>query len=76
MHIVEFRCHTARLGAVMTELRGWLDRHQVEASVFELVSRRAGAVVLRLQFREPQHAIQFAAVFEGKLISEPQPAAA
>lgn len=76
MNVAEFRCHGAHLGAVMSELRCWLDRHQAETSLFELVSRRAGTVVLRLQFREPQHAIEFAAVFGGNVLTEPQRAAA
>lgn len=74
MNVVQV--HTTNLGASMTEMRGWLDRNQAEVSLFELLSREAGAVVLRLEFCQPQHAIEFAAVFGGEVLAEPQRAAA
>ena len=76
MNVVQVRCHTADLGAAMTEMRAWLDRQQAETSLFELLTARAGAVVLRLEFPQSQHAIEFAAVFGGKVLTEPQRAAA
>lgn len=76
MNVVQVRCHTANLGASMTEMRGWLDRNQAEISLFELLSREAGAVVLRLEFGQLQHAIEFAAIFGGEVMAEPRRAAA
>lgn len=76
MNVVQVRCHTANLGGAMTEMRAWLDRNQTETSLFELLSREPGAVVLRLEFHQQQQAIEFAAVFGGKVLAEPQRAAA
>ena len=75
VNVVQVFCNTANLGAAMTEMRGWLDRNQAETSLFELLSPRAGGVVLRLEFSQQRHAIEFAAVFGGKVLA-PQRAAA
>jgi hypothetical protein len=76
MTVVEVRCSVSELGAVMTEMRSWLDHHELAPSQFELVSNADGVLDLRVHFLDVQQAVAFANAFAGGVLGEPyRPAA-
>lgn len=74
MHIVEIRRPGAELGAVMAQMRTWLDHHRAESGLFDLAFLPDREIRFRLQFRDPSDASAFARVFEGEVIPEPHSA--
>jgi hypothetical protein len=70
MHIVETRRHDADLGAVMEQMRTWLDHHRVEPSLFNVVFIAGDEIRFRLEFRNSSDASGFASVFGGEMLGD------
>jgi hypothetical protein len=70
MHLVEIRRHTADLGAVMAQMRAWLDHRQAETSMFELAFLPDREIRFRLRFRNAGDALVFAHAFGGEVSGE------
>ena len=61
------------IGAVMSNMRTWLDSHQSQPVMFQQLSGRDG-VIFRLEFRGEAEAAAFVGAFGGRL-TRPQPEA-
>jgi hypothetical protein len=70
MHIVEIRRHGADLGAIMAQMRAWLDHHQAEPSLFELSFLPDREIRFRLQFQNASDALAFVRVFDDEVLGE------
>ena len=70
MHIVEVRRSSADLGAVMGQMRSWVDHHKAEPSQFEEAFLPRREVRFRLEFRNARHASAFARIFDGDVLTE------
>ena len=76
MDVVEVTRSGADLGGTMTQMRTWLDHHQVEPALFELAFLAGRQIRFRFQFQSTSDALAFAGVFDGKVFSELDEAAA
>jgi hypothetical protein len=75
MDVVEITRPGADLGGTMTQMRTWLDHHQVEPALFELGFLPGRRIRFRFQFQKASEASTFARVFDGEVFSEQDEAA-
>jgi hypothetical protein len=76
MHLVEIRRPAADLGAVMAQMRTWLDHRQTGPSLFELAFLPGPEIRFRLRFGEVGDAFAFASVFDGEVLDDTDSAVA
>lgn len=76
MHIVEVRYCSVDLGAVMAQMRTWVDHQKVEPSLFEMAFLPGRVIRFRLMFQNASDASAFARAFDGEVLSERGAAAA
>ncbi len=76
MHIVEIRRQGEGIIDPTAEMRIWLQRHGIEARLFEVSFLPAKEVRFRLQLWDPSDAAAFARAFDGDVLSSPEPIAA
>jgi hypothetical protein len=68
MHIVEIWRRDADLGAVMEQMRTWLDHHRVEPSLFNVVFIASDEIRFRLEFKNSSDASGFARAFNAEML--------
>ncbi len=71
MHIVEVRRCGADLGAVMAQMRTWVDHHKAEPNLFEVGFLPHREIRFRLEFQDAGNASAFAQAFDGEVLSKP-----
>jgi hypothetical protein len=76
MDLVRITRRGADLDDAMTQMRTWLDHHQIEPALFELASLPSREIRFRFQFQRASDASAFAEVFGGEVFAEQDEAAA
>ena len=71
MYVVEVVRDSEGLAAPMSDMRTWLDHHQVQPAFFELGFLPNRVIRFRLQFRTSAEAAGFARAFEGEVLNDP-----
>ena len=70
MHVIEICRCGADLGAVMAQMRTWVDHHKAELNLFEVAFLPHREIRFRLVFRNVSHASACSRAFEGQVLTE------